>query len=525
MIIINSGAYIIPELQAEYGKIPPCMLPLGNRRLLQHQVTAIREKFQLARIVLSLPESYKLTINDGLLLKQTGANVVRVPDVFSLAESVLYVLNTQDEDPADPVIRLMHGDTLITDIPDTNDTIGISKTTDDYGWELESKDDSEELVWCGLFTFSSVRLLIQSLTLARGNFIEAIRRYSAKCPLSSSHIKQWHDLGHVNTYFKSRSSITTQRSFNSLHIENGIVYKTGHPNKKIEAEAQWFLNIPPRIKKYTPQLIDMGKDDAGLSFYCLEFLSLAPLNEIFVHGRNPPFYWRKVFDLFGNLLGEFSFSDVGQVKKLSNLTAETETLYKEKTYRRLAEFGECNFYDIHKPTHYADQDVPSLMDLATICIERTLALPVVPSILHGDLCFSNILYDSRSEAIKVIDPRGISESGELSIFGDQKYDVAKLAHSVLGLYDWIIAGRYELHVNENNMVLDFHLDERILAIQNTFEKKSFMPNITVRELMPAVVLLFISMLPLHADRADRQKAMVANAYRIYLKYCTMEHLS
>ena len=43
MIVINSGAYVIPELQAEYGKIPPCMLPLGNKRLLEHQIEAIRD--------------------------------------------------------------------------------------------------------------------------------------------------------------------------------------------------------------------------------------------------------------------------------------------------------------------------------------------------------------------------------------------------------------------------------------------------------------------------------------------------
>ena len=36
--------------------------------------------------------------------------------------------------------------------------------------------------------------------------------------------------------------------------------------------------------------------------------------------------------------------------------------------------------------------------------------------------------------------------------------------------------------------------------------------------MPLVVLLFMSMLPLHEDRPDRQKAMFYNALRIYKKY-------
>ena len=63
--------------------------------------------------------------------------------------------------------------------------------------------------------------------------------------------------------------------------------------------------------------------------------------------------------------------------------------------------------------------------------------------MHGDFCFSNILYDFKSQSIKVIDPRGLSGDGkEQSIYGDLRYDVAKLAHSVIGKYDFIIAGRF-----------------------------------------------------------------------------------
>lgn len=38
MIIINSAAYVIPEFRAEFGKIPPCLLPIGNRKLIEYQV-------------------------------------------------------------------------------------------------------------------------------------------------------------------------------------------------------------------------------------------------------------------------------------------------------------------------------------------------------------------------------------------------------------------------------------------------------------------------------------------------------
>ena len=34
MILIASGAYVIAEFQVELGKIPPCLLPIGNKKLI-----------------------------------------------------------------------------------------------------------------------------------------------------------------------------------------------------------------------------------------------------------------------------------------------------------------------------------------------------------------------------------------------------------------------------------------------------------------------------------------------------------
>lgn len=524
MIVINSGAYVIPELQVEYGRIPPCMLPIGNKRLLEHQLEAIREKFQNIDVVVSLPESYALSLNDKLLVDNFQVKIVRIPDGFTLAESVLYVLNTQEDYHIEQVVRLMHGDTLIKGIPADADTIGVSTTSDDYGWEYEASSGQDKLIWCGFFSFSAPRLLTQSLTLARGDFVDAIRRYANKIPMATERVGAWNDLGHVNTYFKSRASITTQRAFNSLVIADGVVTKKGNPSRKIQAEARWFKSIPPSLKKFTPQLIDYQLDDDGNSYYCLEYLSLSPLNEIFVHGKNPSFFWNKIFGIFQELFLKMRHPSLPS--HISNeLIDDSRALFQEKTQRRLTEISEQGLFSPDQPYRYDGVILPSLRALANICIAATVNLPVIGTVLHGDLCFSNVLYDSRNETIKILDPRGLNESGDFSIYGDQKYDLAKLTHSVLGLYDWIIAGRYTLEVDAGESVtLDFHLDERTLATQETFLNTEFIPGMPVIDTMASVVLLFISMIPLHADRPDRQKAMIANAYRIYLKYCTQETL-
>ena len=101
-------------------------------------------------------------------------------------------------------------------------------------------------------------------------------------------------LGISILYFQSRSTITTQRAFNSLKIEHGVVWKSGTPPRKIEAEANWFQQLPAELKRFTPQLIQSGKTEQGNPFYETEYLPILPLNEIFVHGRNPVAFWEKV---------------------------------------------------------------------------------------------------------------------------------------------------------------------------------------------------------------------------------------
>ena len=45
MILINASSYVNAEFEAEIGRIPPCMLPIGNKKLLQLQVDVVRQHF------------------------------------------------------------------------------------------------------------------------------------------------------------------------------------------------------------------------------------------------------------------------------------------------------------------------------------------------------------------------------------------------------------------------------------------------------------------------------------------------
>lgn len=520
MILISSGAYVIEEFQAELGKIPPCFLPLGNKKLLEHQVMVFNEKFPDEMIFVSLPESYQLSVAEISLIKKLRVTYISVPEDFSLAESISYAINVSYYLHEDPIIRIMYGDTLIHDLPistETNDILGVAYSHDSYTWKIEEKS-KDPLIWCGFFSFSCKFLLLRFLALHRHDFIAVIEAYRQEVTMLVYKFQNWFDLGHINTYFRSRAQITTQRAFNELRVEDGIVHKTGSPARKIQAEGLWFKNIPNTLRKFTPQLIDQYIDEHQAAHYKLEYLPNIPLNELFVHGKNTAAEWNGLFGLVRSFFQKAKL----QLPDIENQKVQEEflSLIREKTFLRLNQYALENQIDLHRPTIYRNTNLPSLNDICHECIKKLLVLQNYHGVLHGDLCFSNILYDSRAFQIKVIDPRGMNTQGEFTIYGDQKYDLAKLTHSVIGLYDHIIAGRYILleDLTTGAVELKFDTDQRINEIQENFIKFEFIEDLTIQQIMPLVILLFMSMLPLHADQKDRQKAMLANALRLYSLY-------
>lgn len=518
MILITSAAYVSPEFQAEIGIVPPCMLPIGNKKIIEIQVGNIRSLFPNEKIILSLPESYKLTIIEASVIENLAIQVETVPDNFTLAESILYVLNTEVDKAFDHV-RVLHGDTVIVDLPEGLDSIAVVSPYREYNWHDEVLDSGEAVIWCGFFSFSSRLALIKALATSKGDFVKAIKNYRKDHIMTLKKVTQWYDCGHINNFFNARAKITTQRSFNALSIQGGIVTKSSDNNRKIEAETNWFTTIPSSLKKFTPQFIEMGTlEDNTTLYYKLEYLSILPLNELYVHGRNPLSFWQSIFDLVKEYFESSGKAQDLTTAQIESIRHSSDRLYKEKTEKRLETFSEENAVSLDKIIHYECNILGSISDIAKDCIKKTLSLPYLSTIMHGDLCFSNMLFDTRGQRLKLIDPRGIDEEGNLTILGNQTYDLAKLTHSVIGMYDFIIAGRYQIIENNGHEEIYFDIDNRLQSIQNAFFNTEFIPNLTVMQVMPAVVLLFLSMLPLHSDRPDRQRAMLLNAFRLYNQY-------
>jgi aminoglycoside phosphotransferase (APT) family kinase protein len=130
-----------------------------------------------------------------------------------------------------------------------------------------------------------------------------------------------------------------------------------------------------------------------------------------------------------------------------------------------------------------------------------------PAVVHGDLCFSNILYDPQTGLVKFIDPRGVFF--EEGCYGAPRYDLAKLLHSFHGGYDHIMQEMYELvPCGDAAYRLRFFQSSGTPAVVSRLAARlKERADVGMDELLLLEALLFLSMLPLHKEDANRQKAL------------------
>ena len=521
ILIITSGAYIDPELQAEFGRIPPAFLPLGGRHLYLHQYEEFREIAE--RIILSVPESFICSEYDKLRLVQLNIELVPVPENLSLGESIVYVINISGISGRS--LLLLHGDTLLRDLAKTTpDSLSIdTKPLPEYLWggavlkdgivSVTQKSDSSETnaILTGFFHFSDSSRLVQCVTRANGDFLTGLLKYGEDKSFRPLYASEWFDFGHAGSYHRSRHKVTTERVFNSLITTHRSVTKTSHERNKIAAEAQWFENLPDELRLYTPAYLGKSMVDGELS-YSLEYLHLPTLSDVFVFGRARLAAWKKIFDACNEIIEKMvSYRN----SELPNYSFD----HFDKTIKRLESYAQQFPIDLDTPCRIGKRSLPSLRQMvlaASSIIENTA--PGLQTFTHGDFCFSNLLYDSRAGKVFMIDPRAVDFDGKHTAWGDTRYDIAKLHHSVIGLYDHILAGNYKLDVQgELEFNLELPSDDYIKAIGAEFLSRSFsFKNASDHDILGMSVLLFFSMLPLHSENRERQMALLANGMRMFL---------
>lgn len=522
--LIMSGAVVGQELAAEFGPLPPSFLPVGTRRLYELQLESLTGA---AGVHMVLPESFQVPEPDARRLAELGVELLPIPDGLRLGEAVVYAINSLGT--GDGPVHILHGDTLIGAPPlDRPDVIVGGPRANEYAWaemqveagrvlSLETSAAGEDgregwPIAAGYFSFGSSLDLLRSVTRMRGDFIGGVNHYLGGHAVEIAEGDAWLDFGHLQTFFRSRLAVTTARAFNTVRIDGLTARKTSEDRAKIRAEAHWLNAIPASVQIHTARLLAHGVD-GGQAFYETEYEYLPVVSELFVHGLLGRASWLRILDACGALLNACA-ADKGE----GSADTALRTLCVDKTLSRLERHARETGFDVTRPLSFDGRPTPSLASIAErLAGGLDLASGRRETVMHGDLCFSNLLYDSRVRRVRALDPRGLV--GERpGIYGDLRYDLAKLAHSIVGRYDQIIAGRYVAGQHDGDFTLAF---EDIAAQPWLEQALGEMTVDGVAALSPtvraAMTSLFLSMIPLHADRPDRQRAFIANALRLFLE--------
>lgn len=531
-IIIPSWSELSLDMQAETGVKYPAFIRLGGIPLyahILHLYESIKNDVEFVFVLSNNAPEIPLTHVVGF-----DVSVSRIEKSQSIGDTVLSAV---ENSRACQSIMIHMADTLLAPPAlDKLDAIYVQNRTDLYRWtSIKREQDGsvrvvldrdhrtagvEQAVCVGVFAFSDrfyfATQLREAINCSPGKvdpLFDAIESYSRKHSVELIESEYWHDCGHIDSFYESRLSYHNLRHFNSLSYDplRGRVTKRSNNSEAFRHQVRWFKQVPDELAPFLPRIYE--SNDGESPYITMELLSIPTLGELFVNRRLDLGAWNDVANKIKHILcvlGRHAFKS-----PISEKVAYE--MYIEKTKSRIELFlkqrpeAEKMWVPLGDRRISLNEVLLTLQDYA----ERfSLLTPEKLTPIHGDLCFSNLLYDLRGRNIKLIDPRG--EFGIPGIYGDPRYDMAKLMHSYSGGYDFITSEQFDIEVSYSgglscslNMV-DYHH-----KVREIFDSSLFSGELGRRQCDAIQALLFLGMLPLHSDKPDRQLAMMCTGLKIY----------
>ena len=184
----------------------------------------------------------------------------------------------------------------------------------------------------------------------------------------------------------------------------------------------------------------------------------------------------------------------------TNVSVEDEKIkeicyefYYTKTIKRLNLFKEKN-PNYKFPTKINGKKVQPITKLVEN-IPWDYLCSGVPTFIHGDLQFDNIIYDKESDSFLLIDWRQ-DFAGEID-FGDIYYDLAKLLGGILLNYDYIKKGLFRYIDHEDGVLIDFARRTSAEEYKKLLGEFIVSKGLDLRKVRLLVGIIYINMAALH----------------------------
>lgn len=411
---------------------PKCLVPIFRKPLIEHLLDVYHDKrvliigdhlFDVLKSYLDGVSSYK---NYTLIeTKEEGT-------AAGIKEALRHV-------PDGAPFIVVWSDLLFTEPQefefDTEAAIGLAGSFEcrwsyDSGRLVNASGDKNGVA--GFFVFREkgrFDLLETKKSFVRGFLSE---NYAPE-ELSSFTLSGCREVGTVQQYESMIDGAINHRFFNEVRVEGDRVYKRcvdEHYQGVHQAEKEWYRELEgrypyiPKVHSYDPLVMDR------------------------VVGDHP---W-KASDRSAAIVSICDALDTLHVldERPANLS-ECMNIYFSKPYQRVMEV-KVLLPDLDKPMIRIDGNVCynplyNLESFESIVSELITKNPRY-TVIHGDTTFSNILIDATNQA-RLIDPRGVF--GETKLYGDPRYDWAKLYYSAVGEYDSINSRKFSVYPTQDNI--------------------------------------------------------------------------
>lgn len=310
----------------------------------------------------------------------------------------------------------------------------------------------------------------------------------------------------------------TTRAYNSFEFNSktkASIIKSSKEDRLL-GEIEYYKNLPKDIQVYFPRMLNSSSDDETYQME-LEYYAYGNLGNVMTNQDYNPDFWSKTFD--------FIFSYINNYKESICIPASKEDsslMFIDKTEKEYINLMyKFEFFSQFRNTNefIFNGRVLKSFDIIWEKLKSYIETSFDTEkfyFIHGDLCFSNILYgvnDITNDVIlKFIDPRGVF--GRTKFFGDPYYDLAKISHSCNGGYEFFIYDKFQVSNSNNEFDLSFYNEERKENINKKFLDISQQNKFDYNKIKLIEGLIFVGMCARHYDSLDRQKAMLMTGLSI-----------
>lgn len=527
--LLIPSAILVPGQLRDVGNLPAVVYPLNQGIVLDSLLECHPDR---ADTVIVAGEGSKNVKRAVAMRGDAALRVVTMDEIGDLCDTVLFGLRSLSGER--PVVINFSDTVALGAIGETPDSFYASSERYSHEWtyfscndgrlrttydrsEMADGEEGEGDVFVGVFRFDSPETLVRAIEETASDtcsgvshFYRALERYAEYVQMTPLAPEDWLDIGHRTGYVGAQLQVKA-REFNHISIDKhrAILRKTSEDVEKFIGEVKWYLKLPADVSYVSPRIFSYSLAYAG-PWVEMEYYPYHTLHSLWLNGNLDSARWRAIFDRIGFLLDDLARyeleDDPGKVAVALREMYLDKTIERLEKLRAIPEFSPMfsepvmvngvRYPSISKVERILEREVP----------ERLCSGDVDICLIHGDLCFANVMIDDSLSFVKVVDPRG--KFGPWDLYGDRRYELAKLAHSVDGKYDFIIKDRFE--ASWSGARIDFEMEKLggpdLYAVMRECLAAQIGGGLAEVELIES--LLFLSMVPLHGESLRHQMAML-----------------